>query len=123
MAAISNLTEEILLMIFKHLHVDQMAQLQHVCKAWYLPAHTTLLSTIELEVYHQIRSFIASIDYNPKPSYLKAVKSISFEREYVANDDLVDLNKLFFRFTNLTEVKFAGSINIVKQFMSCATYF
>lgn len=107
MTTILDLPKEILYLIFKEFyHVWDFLKLQRVCRAWYTPGHLTLLKDVEINL-RAIQPFINSIDHNPDPAYLKAVKSIDVlsyihDDPFCLNDELNQ--KLFYRFPNLKEV-------------------
>lgn len=123
MTTILNLPDEILRMIFEsQLYFEEVAQCQIVCRAWYLPAHIVLLKDIQLESFEHADSFIASIDHNPNPLYLKAVKNITLNtwgsdnRESSTPCNKEKFNKLFFRFPNLEELAIHDSSEFVESF-------
>lgn len=111
MATIKDLPEEILLLIFSsnNFYASELNECQRVCRAWYHPARIKLLKSVGLTSPLKVEQFIESIDANPKPEYLKAVKSImpmTHDQEvspiWCFSEDTI--RKLFLRFPNLEEV-------------------
>lgn len=98
---------EVLFMIFDDLDSEDALLVQDVCPAWYFAAHVMSLRDISLFSPEEIQRFIRSIDSNPHPSYLNAVKSIMIYNEdhpeYFLTPE--ELRKVFFRFPNLEMVK------------------
>lgn len=76
MTTIQSIPDEILLTIFEQLDANDRFQCQKVCRSWYNQGHIAFLNQVDLSTILQVEKFIASIDYNPKPSYLNAVKTI-----------------------------------------------
>lgn len=70
-------SEEILLMIFKDLGLEDLRNCQQVCRSWYLPAQTLTLRNVDLKNLNEIERFITFIDDNPKQLYLNAVKKMT----------------------------------------------
>lgn len=119
MTTIHNLPEEILITILKELDdEDDYAACQHVCRSWYNAAHLLLLKRIDLWNHTSIQEFIKSIDHNPKPTYLNAVKSIyifdSTEEEAAFGNEMI--RKLFCRFPNLGKVEIFASFDFYDSF-------
>lgn len=116
MTTIQDLPADVLRMIFNNVtYSKDLLQIQKVCRVWYSLAHLTLLEEISLNGFYKINQFTRSIASNPKPSYLKAVKSISA--------DLTDnhpqfsestFKELFFCFPNLESVEILGSATLNK---------
>lgn len=118
MATILDLPEDILLIIFKQLWPSKPFECQKVCRSWYFPAHTVILHNVYLS-FSTIDQFIASIDYNPHPSYLKAVKRINISYRQRHAQPLLTrkmIKKLFFRFPNLKDVAISDPSIIFDRF-------
>lgn len=122
---VRDLGEEVLLRIFSKLNNSTLKQCQKVCRAWYAPAHITLLKEVCLWDAN-MQQFIASTDSNPKSKFLNAVKTIAV---FNKNDDQprrrnqpappqlrVDLKKLFFRFPNLENISVRGHLHFFDSF-------
>jgi hypothetical protein len=107
MLKIQNLPEELLCAIFNDVDIYDLQQCQKVCQSWYIPAHVALLRDIELNTIDQVRQFIDSIDQNPSPIYLNAVREIRVgPLDESLNDPLVtdETIKKLFRFPNLEKI-------------------
>lgn len=105
--SINNLPEEVLTLIFNLPLIQyEDKKYQYVCRAWYRPAHIKFLQRVSLHQISKVKKFIRSIDCNPDPSYLKAVKEVSVGGIYIPDPsfDKEALKKLFFRFPNLKRV-------------------
>lgn len=125
MTTYRELPEEVLRIIFANLDNKDILNCQYTCRSWYLPAHISLLGEIQLNEPQQVASFIASIDQNPDPSYLKAVKKLKIID--AGNDEeevnriyglpfQIDGNKLISRFVNLKKVEIQDSLVIFDNF-------
>lgn len=109
MAFIQDLPEEILLIIFDKVFSSfDFPKLQRVCRFWVRPAHILILKQIWLRTTSAMQKFIKSIDSNPHPAYLQAVKEISISRHSDIPRpiyfDLGSVKKLLFRFPNITKL-------------------
>lgn len=116
MSAIQNLPEELISKIISELQEKKdIKQCQHVCRAWYVPAHTFLLSQVFLKDPKMTRQFIESLDYNPDPKYLAAVRFLNVYNmaEPAAQ---FDIQKLFLRFPNLNMVVLDGHAALLEGF-------
>lgn len=87
MSKVKDFSEEILLMIFEDLDTEDLQKCQQVCRSWYRSAHTVILRNVDLKDAIEIEQFINSIDDNPKPLFLNAVKTITIRDLDVATDD------------------------------------
>lgn len=114
MTTIYDIPVELLYRVFQLLSFQDLKECQKVSLTWYTPSHLVRLKEIHLSGQSAIESFISSIDHNPKPNYLKAVRAIyisSQENEMDSDYRLEkeDIKKLFHRFPNLATVKLVDS--------------
>lgn len=118
MTNISDLPDEVLLMIFKE--ICDAGKCQKVCRAWYALAHPLFLNKSTLYSFSKVEDFIQSIDHNPRKSYLNAVKNIEFYffSSTVGNSklDKEKIKKLFFRFPNLKKIYFNVPLTVIEDF-------
>lgn len=122
MTTILQLPEEILKLIFKELWPSPPRECRYVCKSWYLPAHTMCLENIYIR-FSQIPRFIASIDCNPDPAYISAIKSVFLSpndtfiyqnERHVIDKEMID--KLICRFPNLKSVSLHAPSSTFDEF-------
>lgn len=121
MTSIQNFPEEVLIIIFEELLPSELRQCQQFCRSWYFPAHVSSLFYVKLTKAVDIERFINSIDHNPDPRYLNAVREININgRGKIPNHlrfDKATLHKLFFRFPKLDSVTiFKHSSLILQEF-------
>lgn len=118
MTTIQDLPEEILRMIFGY--VGNLKHCQPVCHLWYLPAHTIILKEITIFDNSTMERFIRSIDLNPHPAYLRAIKKLKFDvdRSSFRRKELKieNVKKLLFRFPSIKEVCVSRESNLIKEF-------
>lgn len=118
MTTINDLSEEVLYYIFENLDDRDRQTCRNVCRCWYRPAHLLLLKKISFYNELAIEALVESIDYNPDPLYLKAVKALDFydvfQVRYQFDKKL--LRKLFLRFPNLKKVTAHNYSALFKEF-------
>lgn len=76
MSVIQNIPEELLLDIFSNLSRQDLLKCQYICRVWYIPAHITLLTNVELRNITKTIRFITAINQNSSPRFLAAVKEM-----------------------------------------------
>lgn len=122
MTTIQKLPEEVLLLIFQDFTIKDLMECQKVCQSWYRPAHVLRLKEIDSKTLPKLKKFVSSIDANPDPLYLKAMKTLNISHmdEYwyeKANEFEKEIvNQLFFRFPNLTHVRLDNSLCLAIHF-------
>lgn len=106
MAIIQDFPEEVLRVIFTYLDCKSLSQCQKVCCYWYLPAHISLLNSVEIKSTKEFAQFIKSMDCNPDPTYVNSVQSmtVSFPFNYTSDADRTNFGKLITGFPNLRQL-------------------
>lgn len=104
----SNLPEEFLLNVFSHLTQTRIKECQKVCRKWYRPAHIAYLKNIVFTNTSDPERFLNSIDHNPDPSYIKAVKHITFQTMFQKPLQDSVSKRLLSAFPNLEGIKTCG---------------
>lgn len=110
MTIIQIFPEEVLLNIFSNLPGITLIQCQLVCRSWRLPARVKQFALVNLRDTDRIERFIATINDDPNPRFIAAVKEIrtyTIRNWHVTNTVIHDL---LFRFHNLESVTFNQSL-------------
>lgn len=114
-----SLPKEIVNLLFNEFNYYDLQRCQRVCREWYSPLHMKYLNKVELRSHLAIEKFIASIDQNPKISYLNAVKTIHIDFPYSSPADYrleqTSIEKLFSQFPNLENVEIRIHTETCKQ--------
>lgn len=105
----NKLPEEILTIVFTTLSSQDLCQCQRVCRSWLKPARVLLLKEVILCHKFDVDQFCRSIDSNPNPVYLAAVKhirigSLTHERARISLETL-KLKQLIVRFPFLKRLE------------------
>lgn len=74
MTTLFDLPEELLLMVLENLPRWQICRIKTVCQAMYRLAHLVLLRLVTVKSPDAINAFLAFIDRQTDPSYIRAVK-------------------------------------------------
>ncbi|CEP17157.1 hypothetical protein [Parasitella parasitica] len=96
--------------------VGDLLQNNVMCRSWNIPAHIAFLREVAVPTSSHAERFMASIDCNPDPLYLNAVKEIKvfdghLEEYSIKKDQFQTMN---FRFSNL--VKIHASLTWFRKF-------